>query len=197
MHKEARGAHVTGDTEFLHDVELRGSFGGACGNDGAAEIAQGFFEHQPGWRELVVEGILHNVTGAEADGIKGLCVSPVVLGPVLGIKDGAGGQENTLQIPDILRQQAAQAGTHGLQEDELFLLENRNVLDIGKGLEFFDVELSTIKTFFNIFRITVGVREQFFQLNEVILLALIGIKNFTAAEDTLSAILASHPKAPV
>ena len=71
------------------------------------------------------------------------------------------------------------------------------MLDIGKGLEFFDVELSTIKTFFNIFRITVGVREQFFQLNEVILLALIGIKNFTAAEDTLSAILASHPKAPV
>ena len=50
------------------------------------------------------------------------------------------------QFADVLGQQAAEAGADGLEEDELFLFQQRDVLDVGKGLELLHVELGAVKS---------------------------------------------------
>ena len=92
VHEEARRAHVAGNAQLLHDVELRGGVGGTGGNGGAAEIAQRLFKHQARGSQVIVEGHLHGVAGTEAHGIEGFGVSPVVVVSVFGVEDGAGGK---------------------------------------------------------------------------------------------------------
>ena len=111
---------------------------------------------------------------------------------ILGIKDGARRQEDALQVADVLGQQAAQTRPHGLEENQLFFLENGNMLDVRQRLEFFDVELGAIKALFYVFGIAVGIGQKIFQLNEAVLTALAFIEYFSAAVDPFGAIFTGH-----
>ena len=66
------------------------------------------------------------------------------------------------------------------------------MLDIGKGLEFFDIELGAVKALLDVFRISVGVDKQILQLNQVVLLAFVGVENFATTIDTFCAVFACH-----
>ena len=151
VHEKAGRAHIAGDAELLHDVELGGGVCGAGGNNRAAQIAQRLFKHEASGRQLVVERVLHGVAGAEANGIEGFGVTPVVFSTVFGIEDGPRRQKDALELSDILGQQTAQARPHGLKEDKFFLLQDGNVLYIGKCFEFLHIELRTVEAFFNVF----------------------------------------------
>ena len=171
VHEEAGRAHIAGDAQLLHDVQLGGGIGGTGGDDRTAQVAQGLFEHQAGRGQLIVEGVLHGITGTEAHGIEGFGVAPVVFATVFGVEDGSGGEEDALQIPDVLGQQTAQTRAHGLQEDEFLFLEDGDVLDIGQGLELLHVELRAVEAFFDVFGVAVGVGEQVLELDQAILTA--------------------------
>ena len=151
MHEKAGRAHIAGDAQLLHDVELGGGVGGASGNNRTAQVAQRLFKHEASGRQLVVERVLHGIAGAEANRIEGLGVAPVVFSTVFGIKDRPRRQKDALEFADILGEQTAQARPHGLKEDKFFLLQNGNVLYIGKGLEFLHIKLRTVKALFNVF----------------------------------------------
>ena len=125
---------------------------GPAGDDRTAQVAQGLFEHQAGRGQLIVEGVLHGITGTEAHGIEGFGVAPVVFATVFEGRRWVRGEEDALQIPDVLGQQTAQTQAHGLQEDEFLFLEDGDVLDIGQGLELLHVELRAVEAFFDVFR---------------------------------------------
>ena len=141
---------------------------------------------------MVVEGHLNHVAGTEAHGIKGFGVSPVVVHAVFRVEDGAGRKEDALQFADVLGQQAAETGADGLEEDELFLLQQRDVLDVGKGLEFLHIELGAVKAFFDVLRISVGVGEQILELDQAILAAFALVEHFAAVVDAFGAVFAGH-----
>ena len=61
VHEVGGLSHVAGGAEFLHDVDLSAGVARSGGDHGAAEVAQGFFEHQAGGRQVVVEGDLCHV----------------------------------------------------------------------------------------------------------------------------------------
>ena len=141
---------------------------------------------------MVVEGHLHHVAGAEAHRIEGFGIAPVVVHAVFRVEDGAGGKEDALQFPDVLGQQTAEARADGLEEDKLLLLEERDVLDVGKRLEFLHVELGAVETFFDVFRISVGVGEQVLELDEAVLAALALVEHFAAVINAFGAVFAGH-----
>ena len=66
------------------------------------------------------------------------------------------------------------------------------MLDIGKGFKLVYIKLGTVKPFFYIFRLPCGVRQKVFKLNEIILLTLTFIQNFSAAVNTLCTIFTGH-----
>ena len=141
---------------------------------------------------MIVEGYLNHVAGAEPYGIKGFGVAPVVVHAVFGVEDGAGREEDALQFADVLGQQAAEAGADGLEEDKLFLFQQRDVLDVGKGLELLHVELGAVKAFLDVFRISVGVGEQVLELDQAILAAFALVEHFAAVVDAFGAVFAGH-----
>ena len=192
VHQVARRAHVAGHAQLLHDVELGAGIGRARRDGGAAEVAQWLFKHQSGRGQVIVEGYLNHVSGAEPYGIKGFGVSPVVVHAVFGVEDGAGREEDALQFADVLGQQAAEAGADGLEEYELFLFQQRDVLDVGKGLELLHVELGAVKAFLDVFRISVGVGEQVLELDQAILAAFALVEHFAAVVDAFGAVFAGH-----
>ena len=68
------------------------------------------------------------------------------------------------------------------------------MLDVGEGLELLHIELRTVKTLFDVFRIAVGVGKQFLELNQAVLAALAFVEHFAAAVNdgfTLSRFLES------
>ena len=149
-----------------HDFDLRGGVTGSGGDNGTGKVTKGFFEHEACGREMVVEGNLREVTGTETSGVETFGPSPVVIGAVFGIEDRAGRQEDALQLAEILGEQSAETGAHGLKEDKLFLLNDRDVLDVVQSAELVHIELGTVKTLFDIFGITVGLGEQLFRSEE-------------------------------
>ena len=192
VHEEARRAHIAADAQLLHHVKLGGGVGRAGGDDRAAQIAQRFLEHEARGRQLIIEGVLHGVAGPEAHGIEGFGIAPVVLGTIFRVKDGAGRKEDALQIPDVLGEQAAQTRAHGLEEDELFFLEDGDMFDVGEGLELLHIELRAVKALLDVFRITVGVGKQFLELNQAVLAALAFVEHFAAAVNAFGAVFAGH-----
>lgn len=192
MHQVARSAHIAGNTQFLHDVKLRPRVGGAGRNGGAAKIAQGFFKHETRRGKVVIEGHLHHVPGAEADGIERFGIPPVVIQPIFGIKNGTGRKKDALEFADILRQQTAKTGANGLKKNQFLLLENGNMLDVGNILELLHIELSAIKTLLHIFRIPVGIRQQILELDQAILAAFAFIKDFPTVVDAFGTVFTRH-----
>ncbi len=82
-------------------------------------LRRGSSNIRPGRGQVIVEGHLNDVAGPEPYGIKGLGIAPVVVVAILGVKNGAGRQEDAAQFAYVLGQQAAEAGADGLEEDEL------------------------------------------------------------------------------
>ncbi len=146
---------------------------------------------------MVVEGNLREIAGAEACGVEAFGPSPVVLGTVFGIKDRSGRQEHTLEFAQVLSEQAAEAGAHGLEEDEFLLLNDRDMLEVVQRAELLHIELSAVKTFFDILGIAVGIGEQLLELELTILPALGLVENLAAGINPLSAVFSGHMYTPV
>ena len=145
---------------------------------------------------MIVEGYLHGIAGAEAHGVDGFSVAPVVVVAVFGVEDRTGGQEDAAQFADVLGEQAAEAGAHSLKEDEFLLLKDGDVLQVREGLEFLHVELGAVEALLHVFRIAVGVGKQILELNEVVLAAFALVENFAAAVDAFGAVFTGHSITP-
>ena len=145
---------------------------------------------------MIVEGHLHGVAGTEAHGIEGFGVAPVVVVAVFGVEDGAGGKKDSAELADILGKQTAEAGPHGLQEDELLLFKDGNMLEVREGLELLDIELRAVEALLHVFRIAVGVGQQVFKLNEVVLAAFALVEHFTTTVNTFRTVFAGHGGTP-
>ena len=196
VHEEAGRAHIAGDAQLLHDVQLGGGIGGTGGDDRAAQVAQGLFEHQAGRGQLVVEGVLHGITGTEAHGIEGFGIAPVVLAAVFGVEDGPGERKMRFRSPMSLVSRPPRRGPMDCREDEFLFLEDGDVLDIGQGLELLHVELRTVEAFLDVFGVAVGVGEQVLELDQAILTAFAFVEHFTAAVDAFGTVFTSHTASP-
>ena len=192
VHEKTGRAHIAGNAQLLHDVQLGGGVRGPGRDDRAAQVAQGLFKHEARRGQLVVEGVLHRVAGPEAHGVEGLRIPPVVFATVFGVENGTGGKKNTLEFANVLGQQPTQTRSHRLQKDKFLLFQNGNVLDVRERLELFHIELRTVEAFFYVFGIAVRIGEQLLELNKAVLATFAFVQHFATAENAFGAVFTGH-----
>ena len=197
VHQVAGRTHVTGHAQLLHDLDLRVCVAGPGGHHGAGQVAQGLLEHQSGRGQVVVESNLGQVAGAEAGGVEALGPAPVVLAAVLGIEDRAGGEEYALEFAQVLGQQPAQPGPHGLEEDKLLLLDDGDVLEVVERAELVHVELCAVKALLDVLGVSVGIGEQLLELELAVLSAFRLVEYLAPGINPFCAVFSGHMYAPV
>src|SRR4029077_10492705 len=88
-------------------ADWRVGIAGACRNHGAAERTRRRVEDEAAWRQVIAEGVEHDVAGPEADGEERTRAAPGIGKRAFGFEDGAGRGEQPRERAGGLGDEAA------------------------------------------------------------------------------------------